>query len=120
MLTPYSQSRFVQKILTSASGKRFRVLFLVTLVNGEVKAQIVSVMPITSLESRSMSFPRKRESVILPGNDSVLCLPAFHTSKKYKTIYIPYFAPIVSPYIELYFFNSQPTRAPSYNPVSVS
>ncbi|MEK7501562.1 MAG: hypothetical protein AAB629_01410 [Patescibacteria group bacterium] len=108
MLTPYSQSRFVQKILTSASGKRFRVLFLVTLVNGEVKAQIVSAQSIMS----ALSFPRTRESSVLPKN-KILCLPFYSAKAKHNTEYIPSNAPEVSPYAELYFFTSQPTRAPS-------
>lgn len=94
MITPYSQSKFVEKILTSAGGERFRVLFLVTLVNGEVKAQIVSARPI--------------------GEGPIFVLPAFSAKTKHNTEYIPFNAPGVSPYFSLEFLiNSQPTRAPA-------
>ncbi len=106
MITPYSQSKFVEKILTSAGGERFRVLFLVTLVNGEVKAQIVSAKLISS---KSPRFHLVGTHKVEP-----LCLSAYYVKEKHNTEYVPSNAPEVSPYIELYFFNSQPTRAPAF------
>jgi hypothetical protein len=106
MITPYShvsavalakaESKFVEKILTSANGERFRVLFLVTLVNGEVKAQIVSAKPILA-----------RPTLAIGSSDTI--------KEKHNTEYIPSNIPEVSPYFLLEFLiNSQPTRAPSY------
>lgn len=94
MLTPYSRSQFVTKILTSPSGEKFSVVFLVALVNGEVKAQMVSATPLS-----------KPVSVCLPG----VCVKA-----PVSFAYTPSSNPLVSLFNPLFFFNSQPTRAPSF------
>ncbi|MDP3962372.1 MAG: hypothetical protein Q8Q03_00690 [bacterium] len=91
MLTPYSSSKFITKTLTSASGEQFRVVFLVSFVNGEVKAQVVSAKKI-----------------------SVVCLPEFKEKSPVTFTYTPASSPVVSLFNPLFFFNSQPTRAPAY------
>ena len=96
MLTPYSQSKFVEKILTNAKGEQFRVVFCVAFVNGEVKAQIVSATPI------SQTIEHKE----------VLCLPVFKEKVAQVFSYIPAFVSKISPFNQFFFFNSQPTRGP--------
>jgi hypothetical protein len=96
MLTPLSRSQFVTKILTSPTGEQFKVVFLVALVNGEVKAQVVSATPV---EISQAAAP--------------LCLPCVKSHENFVTFTS---APKAAPspfYNELFFFNSQPTRAPS-------
>lgn len=97
MLTPYSQSKFVEKVLADASGKQFRVLFLVSLEAGEIKARVISATPVTP-------------AVATRG---VICLPLAAPASSASFAYTPHFSNIVSPYTDLTFFMSQPTRAPS-------
>lgn len=94
MLTPYSRSQFVTKILTSDTGEKFQVVFLVTLVNGEVKGQIISATPIAEATS--------------------ICLPVSIKKSPVTFTYTAPSNPAVSPFNSLFFFNSQPTRAPSF------
>lgn len=96
MLTPHLRSQFVTKILTSATGEKFRVVFLVALVNGEVKAQVVSATPISA------------KTVTVP------CLPQALEKAPVSFAYTPSFTEKISLFNELFFFNSQPTRAPSF------
>jgi hypothetical protein len=106
MKTPANSYQFIEKLCTSPSGEQFRVVFAVHVVNGVLKGRIVSVQPVViGLIS------------VLPSSETDQrqpCLPVFHSQKKPETIYIPAFTHTVSPYIELYFFHSQPTRAPSH------
>lgn len=91
MLTPYSRSKFITKILTSASGEQFRVVFLVAIVDGQLKAQVVSAERV-----------------------SIACLPEFKIKSPATFIYKSASNPVVSLFNPLFFFNSQPTRAPAY------
>jgi len=97
MITPYSHSKFVEKILTNAKGEQFRVVFCVSLIGGEIKAHIVSATPI------SQGLEQKK----------VLCLPVVLEKVAQEFTYTPAFAPVLSPFNQFFFFNSQPTRAPS-------
>jgi hypothetical protein len=104
MLTPYSQSKFVQKILTSQSGERFRVLFYVTLVNGELKGKIISAQAVNESASQSFKY-----------SQPVVTIAAPRIKKKVNTEYVSAYAPTSSPYFSLEFLiNSQPTRAPAF------
>lgn len=102
MLTPYSQPQIISKIFTSGDGQQFRMVFLVVLVNGEVKGKLLSVQP---LSNRASS---------VRGENTYPSLPVFIQAKKIVTEYISSFAPIISPYSRLLFFTSQPTRAPAF------
>lgn len=93
MLSTHLRSQFVTKILTNATGEKFRVVFLVALVNGEVKAQVVSATPLTQPEA--------------------VCLPKVHVKSPTTFTYTPTFSSKVSLFNSLFFFTSQPTRAPS-------
>lgn len=99
MLTPYVNSQFVEKVFTDRAGRQFRMVFLVALVNGEVKGRLVSVQPLAQ-----ESFKNTAE---------VICLPIICPKNETVTEYIAPTIPVVSPYNELFFFTSQPTRAPS-------
>ncbi|MSR71207.1 MAG: hypothetical protein EXS50_00845 [Candidatus Taylorbacteria bacterium] len=98
MFTPCIQSKFVEKILTNVNGEQFRVTFFVSLVAGEIKAQVVSA------ECISKTVEAKK----------ILCLPEFYAKQVQDFIYAPSCAPILSPFNQFFFFNSQPTRAPSF------
>jgi hypothetical protein len=91
MLSPHLRSQFVTKILTSPTGEQYRVVFLVALVNGEVKAQVISAECL-----------------------STLCLAEATTKSPVTFTYTPTFSEKLSLFNELFFFNSQPTRAPSF------
>jgi len=97
------KSGFISRIFTDKAGRSFRLTFLVAVVDGELKGRLVSAEPL------SLDYAQ------LPGQvvDGSFCLPVFCRAKKPETAFIPAYVPIVSPYIELYFFTSQPTRAPS-------
>ena len=93
MLTPQLRSQFVTKILTSADGSQYKVVFLVALVNGEVKAQMISAEPV------SKAVP--------------ICLPCASVKSPATFVYKASSTGVVSPFNTLFFYNSQPTRAPS-------
>jgi hypothetical protein len=104
MITPYSQSKFIRKNITNSIGEVFSVLFLVTLVNGEVKAQIISAKQISTIP-RLTGEVKGDTSNFLPIFCNKIACDAEYTSESVSKI---------SPYIELFFFNSQPTRAPAF------
>lgn len=97
MLKPIQPSKFIERIITSQTGERYRVVFLVTLVNGEVKAKAISAKLISDSDFAPV----------------VLALPGATTTVTGDTAYIFEYSPVVSPFTSLLFFTSQPTRAPS-------
>jgi hypothetical protein len=105
-----STPQFVSRIFTDLSGRQFRMTFLVAVVNGELKGQLVSVQPISvshlQLTGETLNDLQTREGIV--------CLPIYCPKKKAETAYVPGFTPVISPYTELFFFTSQPTRAPSF------
>ena len=105
MLTTYTQSKFLSKVFTDCSGRQFRLTFLVAVVNGEVRGRLVSAEPISVSDTN--------HQIVGTVSDGMFCLPITFSNKKPATDYAPAFIPVVSPYTELYFFTSQPTRAPS-------
>jgi hypothetical protein len=102
MLTTY-RPNFIEQIFTDLSGRQFRLVFLVSNVDGKLKGHLVSAEPVSAKA-------RLRGSV----EESVFLLPIVCPQTKTVTEYISSFTPIVSPYNELFFFTSQPTRAPSF------
>lgn len=105
MLTPYSRSQFVEKTLTDVNGRQFRVVFLVSVVNGELKGRIISAKPVA------------QNILALAGavSDAGFCLPCAKASKESETPYFASPAPFVSPYFDAeLLLTAQPTRAPSY------
>lgn len=105
MLTPF-RPHFIEQVFTDQTGRQFRLVFLVSSVEGKLKGQLVSVRPMEARPRRS----------VLGGETSVFCLPIICRQNKTVTKYISSFAPIVSPFSTIEFLiNSQPTRAPSHN-----
>ena len=107
MLALQQHPNLIEKTFTDRLGRRFRMVFMVTAVNGELKGRLVSVQPL-SPEARPKQISRGEASV------DILYLPVVISNKVVETAYIPAYAPIVSPFNEMYFFVSQPTRAPSH------
>ena len=111
MITPYnnySGTQFLSRIFTDASGRQFRLTFLVAVVNGELRGHLVSAQPVSASGLNTLELTG---SV----SDGSFCLPIICSDKKPDTIYTPAFAPVVSPYFSLEFLiNSQPTRAPAF------
>lgn len=97
--------QFLSRIFTDLSGQQFRLTFFVTIVAGEPRGHLVSAQPISTA-----SHLRLAGSC---ASSEGFCLPSACSKNEIETIYTPAYAPIVSPYTELYFFTSQPTRAPS-------
>jgi hypothetical protein len=80
-------------------------LFLVSLVNGEVAARLISLQLISP----------KRLTLEGAISQDVFFLPSFTAEKPAETPYIASVAPFVSPYFDTEaFLTTQPTRAPSY------
>ncbi len=105
MLTTYKQPQFIEKILTDSFGRQYRVLFAVSFIDGEIRGRVVSATQIERSLKLVAGSQENRTNFCLPCAKSSQLLPS--SSK------LPAASSIVSPYIELYFFNSQPTRAPS-------
>ena len=101
MLTPYVNSKFVEKVFTDRAGRQFRMVFLVAVVDGEIKGRLVSVQPLAQSAFRD--------------TENVVCLPVICPKNETVTEYVAPAIPVVSPFNELFFFTSQPTRAPSIN-----
>jgi hypothetical protein len=101
MLTPY-RPHFIEQIVTDPTGRQFRLVFLVSNVDGKLKGHLVSAEPISA--KAQLSGSSEQPTFFLP----IIC-----PQNKTVTEYISSFTPIVSPYNELFFFTSQPTRAPS-------
>src|ERR1035437_4158582 len=109
MLTPNLQSRFIEKVLTDRNGQQFRVLFLVSLVDGEVRGQIISAQPIFEAV-KAVGLPGR----VYKGSPCTkLCLPCTKAATKIIESKVKSWSRVASPYYSsLEFFMSQPTRAP--------
>lgn len=104
MLTPYSQSSFVEKVLTDCQGRQFKALFFVALVDGEIRGRLISIQPLP------------KQVLALPGavSDGTICLPAWTANEEIATPYFSFTAPCISPYFDTdILLTAQPTRAPS-------
>jgi hypothetical protein len=101
-----SAPQMIERVFTDLHGRQFRLVFLVSAVNGELKGRLVSAHPLPT---------RAR----IAGNSNietspVWFLPIVCAENKTETVYVPSSAAIVSPYVSLEFLmTSQPTRAPS-------
>jgi hypothetical protein len=85
-----------ERVVRDNNGVLVRVRFIVVEIDGQFRPQIISAEPIVSASE-----------------PTVACLPC---SKEKNNVIFEYkvAAPIQSNYFEeLFFFNSQPTRAPS-------
>ena len=94
----------MSRVFTDVSGRRFRLTFFVTSINGELKGRLVSVEPL------AVSALQLTGAV----SDGSLCLPVICSDGRVSTQYVSPFTSVVSPFWELYFLTSQPTRAPAH------
>jgi hypothetical protein len=102
-----SAPQLLERIFTDQFGRCFRMVFMVAVVDGELKGKLVSVQPI----SEAASLKLKGTCV----SSGTICLPTDISNKSVETEYVPSFVPVVSPYVSLeYLMTSQPTRAPSF------
>lgn len=111
--TALQSGQFLSRIFTDQAGQQFRLTFFVTIVAGEAKGHLVSAQPLRYRSSTSrLALPGSCASST-GSTGQIFCLPVACPKKEIETIYIPAYTPIVSPFTELFFFTSQPTRAPS-------
>lgn len=99
--------QFISRIFTDITGQQFRLTFFVSIVNGEAKGHLVSAQPISTSAHLRLAGTCS--------DSTIFCLPIACPQKEIETAYIPAYTPVVSPFTELFFFTSQPTRAPSHN-----
>lgn len=104
MLTTY-KPQFIEKIFTDQLGQQFRLTFLVTIVDGEYRGRLVSAEPI----SKKVDLLNGKVS----SSETPVCLPIICEQKEPDTAYTPSCKEVISPFNSLFFFMSQPTRAPS-------
>jgi len=125
MLKPFIPSKFVERIITSQTGECYRVVFVLTLVNGEVKAKAISaeligaptlrLAPVGTADlSDFYASDASNLSDASNVNLGILCLPCESSLISSFATFVASFAPKVSPFTSLLFFTSQPTRAPSF------
>jgi hypothetical protein len=113
MLTPLNNSQFISRIFSDATGRQFRLTFLVAIVNGEVRGHLISAEPVSKAGSQSSIANYQLTGAV---SDGSFCLPIICNNKKPATTYVSSLKPIATPYFSLEFLiNSQPTRAPSCN-----
>lgn len=88
-----------ERVIRDNNGVLVIVRFTIVEINGKLQGQIISVTPFVNKESSE-------------SKDGVICLPKVLSEKKVFESNIVY-RNIISPFNSLFFFNSQPTRAPS-------
>ncbi len=99
MLAIY-RPQYIEKILTDAAGRRFRVIFAVSFVDGEARGRIVSAEEIRALSG----------DILKP-----YCLSASCSRSSAESEILSPYSPIATPFLFSleFLINSQPTRAPS-------
>ena len=100
MLITQPKAKILRKIIQSPTGEYVLATFVVTEFQGTFKARLVSVeaLPQSDFEKPvAVSLP-------LPKKQPVIISKLISSTEK-----------IVSPFQELLFFVSQPTRAPSFS-----
>ncbi len=113
MLAVQNQPQFISRIFTDQSGRQFRMLFLVLVVNGEFKGRLISAERLPA-PSHAQLAGKVATDQMMGESGGVFCLPITCNEKEPSTEYISDFAPVVSPFFSIDFLiTSQPTRAPS-------
>ncbi|MCR4334805.1 MAG: hypothetical protein NUV47_03730 [Patescibacteria group bacterium] len=85
-----------ERVVKDKNGVFVRVRFTIIEVNGTFQGRIISVSPI-NIQIKKQTF-----------------LPEYKEKETQEFTYISLLAPILSPFNQFFFFNSQPTRAPSF------
>jgi hypothetical protein len=99
--------QLLERVFTDQFGRSYRMVFMVAVVDGELKGKLVSVHPISAAECLKLKGTCASSGTIF--------LPADISKSEIITEYIPTPAAVASPYISLeYLMTSQPTRAPSF------
>lgn len=102
MLTiEHAQSQIIERILRTKTGELAKVSFLVVEYQGKVRARVIAIEPVKSLGGET-SCPTSSNFLI-----------AGKCAKKFEATLQRVFSEFVSPYFELNFLMSQPTRAPA-------
>lgn len=83
-----------ERIVRDKNGTLVRVRFTVVNVNGNFQGQIVSIEPLVKKET--------------------LCLPCFKDNKVISSKISTVLKSIISSFVHLEFYMSQPTRAPAF------
>jgi hypothetical protein len=103
MLTSYRGQQHIERIVTDAYGRRFRMVFAVNVVNGELKGRLISVISLDKQLTLSGST-----------NKVTYCLPITCSNEVVFSNVVNY-QHFVSPYhSNSFLIHSQPTRAPSF------
>lgn len=98
MLIKQPQIKLVERTITAKDGREVVVLVALSISEGRVlSAQIVGVKP---LETSTQN--------------EVKCLDCVYEKSEAPVSRLKSFSSIVSPFLSLVFFNSQPTRAPNF------
>ena len=85
-----------ERIVKDKNGLFVRVRFTIVEANGNFQGKIISVSPI-NIQAKKQIF-----------------LPEYREKETSDFTYISLFTSIISPFNNLFFFNSQPTRAPNF------
>ncbi|HTK32955.1 MAG TPA: hypothetical protein VL335_00180, partial [Candidatus Paceibacterota bacterium] len=101
MLKPSIPSKFIERIMTSQTGEQYRVIFLVTLINGEVKAKVISAQVISAPTPKLAPAYSDKGSVSRAG---IFLLECSSAKVAADTTYVFDFTPEVSPFTSLLFF----------------
>lgn len=99
-ISHYNQKGIFEKVIRAKNGALMRVHFEVYEIDGNFRGRVISVESISLLA--------------VGVSNSTKCLPAVCLAETKAESIVSTYAPIVSPYLELYFFMSQPTRAPAF------
>lgn len=105
MLKPQAQSgRLIEKVLRTKTGILARVRFLVVEFDGKPWVKVLSIEAIgDGFKIQDSRFKNKE----------ILCLPGLKLKEILPEVEKAIAEEIDSPYFDLTFFVSQPTRAPS-------
>lgn len=110
MLVKSLQTKILEKVVRGKNGQFFSVRFEVTEIDGKTYGRVLSVSPVSELESqsavtiyRNKNKTHTKKPFLLQG----------HKQKVSKTESKDFNTKILSPYVSLDFFMSQMTRAPS-------
>ena len=104
MIVKATHKGIYERILSDKNGQLIRVCFAVVEINGALKGQIISIEPVLQVTGKTLSTHTTPH----------VCLPISIQNDISDTTGFNAYSNTPSPYSFLDFFNSQPTRAPSF------